>query len=115
MNSAAPVFIEVGGHRLECAWIGPPPGTGPTLVFLHEGLGCVEMWRDFPARLAAATGLGAFVYSRLGYGRSDPAELPRSLQFMHEEGLEVLPELLAAAGIEDYVLVGMLLQAGEAS
>lgn len=99
-------FLEAGGHRLEYAWHGPPPDAAPTLVFLHEGLGCVSLWRDFPARLADATGCGALVYSRAGYGRSDPAPLPRPVRFMHDEGLRVLPAVLDAAGVRDAVLVG---------
>jgi len=99
-------YLRVDGHKLEIAWHGPGPGEAPTLVFLHEGLGCVGLWRDFPANLAAATGCGAFVYSRLGYGKSDPCELPRPIRFMHTEGLEMLPRVLAAAGIEDCILVG---------
>ncbi len=99
-------FLEVLGVRLEYAWHGPAPGTAPTLVFLHEGLGCVGLWRDFPALLAARTGWGALVYSRAGYGASDPAALPRPVTYMHEEGLRVLPALLAEAGIGDHVLVG---------
>jgi pimeloyl-ACP methyl ester carboxylesterase len=106
MSGRAPGFIEVGGHHLECAWIGPEPGAGPTLVFLHQGLGCVAMWNDFPARLAAATGLGAFVYSRLGHGKSGPAALPWPVSFMHDEALDVLPALLEVAGIDDFILVG---------
>lgn len=78
----------------------------PTLVFLHEGLGCVSLWRDFPARLAEATGCGALVYSRAGYGRSSPVSLPRPLDYMEREGTEVLPRVLAAAGIQRALLVG---------
>ena len=93
-------FIEAGGHRLECAWHRHARGPdAPVLVFLHEGLGCVELWRDFPDRLAAACGLDAFVYSRLGYGRSDACALPRPVRYMHEEGLTLLPQVLAAAEI----------------
>jgi pimeloyl-ACP methyl ester carboxylesterase len=103
---AGPGFLEAGGHRLEYAWHGPPPDRAPTLVFLHEGLGCVSLWRDFPARLAEATGCGALVYSRAGYGRSDPVPLPRPVRFMHDEGLRVLPEVLDAAGVRGAVLVG---------
>jgi pimeloyl-ACP methyl ester carboxylesterase len=99
-------YIKVGGKRLEIAWHGPPPEEALTLVFLHEGLGCVAMWRDFPARLAAATGCGALVYSRLGYGRSDGCCLPRPVSFMHQEGINILPEVLDAAGIKACVLVG---------
>ncbi len=94
------------GRRLEYEWHGPGPEAAPTLVFLHEGLGCVTTWRDFPARLAGATGLGALVYSRAGYGHSDPVPLPRSLRFMHDEALLVLPEVLDALGIRDAILVG---------
>ncbi|MBU2550445.1 MAG: alpha/beta hydrolase [Proteobacteria bacterium] len=99
-------FLEVGGKRLETVWHGPGPDQAPTLVFLHEGLGCVELWRDFPARLSEAAGCGALVYSRLGYGRSDPCDLPRPVDFMHDEGLTVLPGLLDAAGVRECVLIG---------
>ena len=78
----------------------------PMLVFLHEGLGCVAMWRDFPQQLADLTTCPALVYSRQGYGHSDPCPLPRPLRYMHEEGLEVLPEVLAATGVGDHVLIG---------
>jgi pimeloyl-ACP methyl ester carboxylesterase len=98
--------LAAGGHRLEAAWHGPPPDEAPTLVLLHEGLGCVAGWRDFPGALAAATGLGVLTYSRLGYGGSDPVPLPRPLTYMHAEGLTVLPEVLAAAGVRTALLVG---------
>ena len=90
---------------LETAALGP--ATRTRLVFLHEGLGCVALWRDFPARLSAATGLGAFVYSRAGYGRSPRTELPRKVTYMHEEAA-LLPALLEAHGIAlaDAILVG---------
>lgn len=99
-------YLTVGGKRVEIAWHGAPPEEAPTLVFLHEGLGCVRLWRDFPAELAAATGCGALVYSRLGYGGSDPCELPRPLTYMHDEALIVLPELLEVAGIRECILIG---------
>jgi pimeloyl-ACP methyl ester carboxylesterase len=79
-------MIELDGKRLESAWWGPAPGQAPTLVLLHEGLGCVAVWRDFPERLAAATGFGVFAWSRLGYGRSDP--LPWPVTYMHDEALD---------------------------
>ena len=100
-----PRTLTVNGKRLEISWHGPAPADAPTLVFLHDGLGCVELWRDFPRQLAEATGCGAFAYSRLGHGRSDPGELERSLRFMHEEAL-VLSDVLGAAGIRKAVLVG---------
>ena len=78
----------------------------PTLVFLHEGLGSVALWKDFPARVAAATGCPALVYSRAGYGRSSPAALPRAPDYMHVEALTVLPALLDRLGIAAAILVG---------
>jgi len=98
--------LVAGGHRLETSWLGPPPGHGPTIVMLHEGLGSVSAWRDFPQRLVDATGLGVLVYSRWGYGKSDPVTLPRPLTYMHDEALVTLPELLEAAGIRDAILLG---------
>ena len=99
-------YLKIGNTQLEVAWHGPSPKDAPTLVFLHEGLGCVSMWRDFPERLSAATGCGAFVYSRLGYGHSDPCPLPRGIRFMHDEGLQVLPEVIKAAGIRELIIIG---------
>lgn len=98
--------LSTTGDRLEAAWIGPSPDEAPTLIFLHEGLGCVALWRDFPARLADITGCGALVYSRLGYGDSAPCPLPRRVDFMHHEGLVVLPEVIRQSGVRDYLLVG---------
>jgi len=86
--------------------LGARADRAPTLVLLHDGLGCVGRWRDFPDRLAAATGFGVFVYSRAGYGRSSPAPLPRPLGYMHDEARDVLPALLTAIGFRQGVLVG---------
>jgi pimeloyl-ACP methyl ester carboxylesterase len=96
----------VAGKRLETAWWGPGPDQAPTLVLLHEGLGCVALWRDFPAELAEATGCGVFAYSRFGYGASDLITLPRPMNYMHDEALTVLPQVLDAAGIRATVLIG---------
>ena len=98
--------LTINGHHLEVVWHGAAPEDAPTLVFLHEGLGCAVLWRDFPAKLADATGCGALVYSRLGYGNSDSCDLPRPVSYMHDEGLEVLPELLRVAGIQECILIG---------
>jgi len=105
-DPVAQTSIHAGARRLECRWIGTPSPTCPTLVFLHEGLGCVRLWKDFPERVATATGRAAFVYSRAGYGASDAADLPRSVRYMHDEGLDVLPEVLSVAAIGECVLVG---------
>jgi pimeloyl-ACP methyl ester carboxylesterase len=98
--------ITVDGVNLECRRIGARRGPAPTLVFLHDGLGCVDIWGDFPHRLTRRTGLPGFVYSRAGYGRSDPVPLPRPLNYMHIEAAHVLPAVLAASGIEQAILVG---------
>lgn len=98
-------FLEIDGTRLECRWIGPAPADAPTLVFLHEGLGSVSTWRDVPDALAAATGCGALVYSRAGYGQSDPVHLPRPVRFMHDEA-EVLAKVARRAGLRDAILAG---------
>ena len=93
-------------QRLETAWWGPAPTEAPTLVLLHEGLGCVALWRDVPALLADATGCGVFAYSRFGYGQSDPKPLPWPLTYMQDEARDVLPRVLDAAGIRRGILVG---------
>ena len=98
--------LEVGGKTLEYLCHGPPPGEAPTLVLLHEGLGCAALWRDFPKRLAEATGFGVIAYSRAGYGQSDLADLPRPLDYMTREAVEVLPRVLDAIGFRRGVLVG---------
>ena len=103
-------FVEIGGRRLEYRWAGPsaqtPAGSRPVLVFLHEGLGSVALWKQFPDRVAEQTGCRALIYSRYGYGRSDELAAPRLPDYMHREALEVLPELLERLGVEEPVLVG---------
>ncbi len=99
-------FIEWRGQRLESLWTGTPRADGRALVFLHHGLGSVVTWRGFPDRLAQRTGLPAFNYSRLGHGRSDPATAARDLDYVHIEAHEVLPHVLAAAGIAAPIFVG---------
>jgi pimeloyl-ACP methyl ester carboxylesterase len=98
--------LRAGDHQLEYVWHGPPPNEAPTLVFLHEGLGCVSMWLDFPRQVAEATGCGALVYSRAGYGNSTRAALPRPVTFMHDEALVTLPQILRATGVQEAILVG---------
>ena len=78
----------------------------PTLVFLHEGLGCLSLWKEVPAQVSRMTGCNAFVFSRLGYGGSDPCPLPRKINFMHREALDFLPAVLKAADIRDHFLIG---------
>jgi pimeloyl-ACP methyl ester carboxylesterase len=98
--------VVADGKRLEAAAYGPPPDQAPTLVLLHDGLGCVALWRDFPERLARATGWGVFVDSRAGYGHSDPIDLPRPHDYMTREARFSLPAVLGAIGFREGVLVG---------
>ena len=98
--------ITVDGVSLECRRIGAQTEPGPTLVFLHDGLGCADIWGAFPDRLRARTRLPGFVYSRAGYGRSEPVPLPRPLNYAHIEAADVLPAVLAAAGIAEAILIG---------
>ncbi len=106
MTLARQGFLELAPLRLEYRMIGPPPSEAPTIVLLHEGLGCVGLWGAFPEQLAAATGAGVFVYSRTNYGESSAGQLPRSINFMHEEALEVLPRVFSAIGFERGILLG---------
>ena len=96
--------LDLGEAKLEYRlW----PGEGRTgLVLLHEGLGSVSMWRDFPERLGAATGAPVFAWSRRGYGGSSPAPAPWPVGYMHDEARRWLPPVLKATGFEDYVLIG---------
>jgi pimeloyl-ACP methyl ester carboxylesterase len=97
--------IELDGRRLAIERI-QPQRKEPTLVFLHEGLGSIAQWRDFPALLCESTGLPGLVYDRLGYGQSDPLERPFSARFLHDEALVALPRVLELTGVEDAYLVG---------
>ncbi|MBM3623604.1 MAG: alpha/beta hydrolase [Alphaproteobacteria bacterium] len=104
------LLLDLTDRRIRGRWIaraGRDDGYArPTLVFLHEGLGCVEMWRDFPAALCAATGFAGFAYDRTGYGRSSPWPKPPGTAYMHVEAEEVLPRVLEAAGIGEHILIG---------
>jgi pimeloyl-ACP methyl ester carboxylesterase len=99
-------WLTADGKRLEWAHWGPAPAAAPTILLLHEGLGCLALWRDFPAQLAAATGCGVTAFSRAGYGRSDPADLPRPVDYMTHEAVTVLPQVLAATGFRRGLLLG---------
>jgi pimeloyl-ACP methyl ester carboxylesterase len=99
-------FIDVAGHRLEYLRLAGRDPHAPTLVFLHEGLGSLALWRGFPKRVVDATGCPAVVYSRHGYGRSDPLTGPRAIDYLAQEAHVGLPAFLAALAIDDPLLVG---------
>lgn len=98
-------LFQVNGIDLEVVEIAGDPIL-PTIILLHEGLGCIDMWRDFPQELAQLTGHPILIYSRQGYGRSAPCQVPRPVDYMHIEAQEVLPELIKVAKIKDYILLG---------
>ncbi len=101
-----PEFIDIGWRqrqvRIEYAWIARERKQSPLIVFLHEGLGSLSMWKDFPARLCHEAGARGLVYSRPGYGRSTPraAHEVWANDFMHRQAHEVLPALLAALDVD---------------
>jgi pimeloyl-ACP methyl ester carboxylesterase len=99
-------FHTVAGARLEVERIAVGREAVSPIVMLHEGLGSVAMWRDFPHRVAHAAGRDVVAYSRAGYGRSSPAALPFGVRYMHDEALTVLPALLDALGIARPILFG---------
>ena len=103
--AAAAQFVDLDDARIEYERIAGD-AAAPTLVFLHEGLGSLGMWRDFPRRVALATGCPALVYSRTGYGRSTALSSPRRPDYMHVEALVTLPALLDRLAIAKPVLIG---------
>jgi pimeloyl-ACP methyl ester carboxylesterase len=96
-----PSIIDLAGGPVEYCLV---PGEGPVVVFLHEGLGSMRLWRDLPARLAP--GRPILVWSRHGYGQSSVVPPPRPVSYMHHEALDVLPELLESLRLEEAALVG---------
>jgi pimeloyl-ACP methyl ester carboxylesterase len=106
MTLAPSGFLRIDDSNLEYRMIGPQPDAVSTIVMLHEGLGSAGLWGDFPEKLQAATGAGVFAYSRAGYGASTPVKLPRPLDYMHVEALDVLPRLLEAIGFRRGILLG---------
>jgi pimeloyl-ACP methyl ester carboxylesterase len=97
--------VRVDGRRVEAIEL-PGDASARPLVLLHEGLGSVSAWRDFPEALARATSRRVVVYSRFGHGSSDPPQAPRTPAFFHEEAYDVLPQILGRLEIDEPVLVG---------
>jgi len=99
-------FLEIRGLKIEWQeWPGASDEL-PPIVLLHEGLGCVALWGQFPEKLALTTGCRVIAYSRPGYGRSDPYPNPRTVRYLHNEAEVILPEVLAKLGIHRPLLVG---------
>ncbi len=98
--------VTLADRSVEVLWIAPRTAGGPTLVLLHEGLGSIGLWRDFPQALAERTGLAVLAWSRYGYGKSEVLDGPRQTDYLHREATEALPELLEAFNVEDPILVG---------
>jgi pimeloyl-ACP methyl ester carboxylesterase len=105
-SDGSTAHITIDGATLECGMFGPAPGIAPTIVLLHEGLGALSLWRSFPQKLSDRTGMGVFAWSRLGYGQSDLAPMPRPLDYMSIEGERCLPEVLDAFGFQDGAIFG---------
>jgi len=106
---AAMALIDIPGMQLEVVALpAPASGAAPRqpIVFLHEGLGSVAMWRDWPAAVCEATGRAGWVYSRRGYGQSSPTPGKLPPDYLHREAWEVLPALLEHLGVQQPVLLG---------
>ena len=99
-------FLTLGSKKIEIQWHRKNETRLPTLIFLHEGLGCATMWKDFPAKVSQNTGCPSLVFSRFGYGNSDPCPLPWKINFMHKQALHILPEIIKQAQIKNYLLIG---------
>ena len=101
--SFADLVVDGRPQRLEYAWIGGDAREGPAIVFLHEGLGSLAMWKDYPQTLCAAAGARGLVFSRYGYGRSTPRPATEKwpVDFMHVQARDVLPQLFAGLGLDD--------------
>lgn len=99
-------YLKVFDKSIEYLYLSEYAEHDYTIVMLHEGLGSVALWKDFPEQLALQTKCRVFVYSRFGYGKSDKVELPRPISYMHNEGLEVLPQVLDLIEHDKYILLG---------
>lgn len=105
-HESAVLDVRAGASRLRALVIGPGPKQARTLVFLHEGLGCIAMWHKFPAEIVRATGCNALLYERQGHGGADPLDGPRTVDYLEHEARVVLPDMLNYFGIEKATLIG---------
>jgi pimeloyl-ACP methyl ester carboxylesterase len=105
-SALAQLSFRAAGRALRGHWRGPGPNDAPTLVFLHDALGSVRLWRDFPDQLVKATGCGALVYDRWGSGDAEPLAPPYAPDYLLREALESLPEVLEKTGVREAILIG---------
>jgi pimeloyl-ACP methyl ester carboxylesterase len=109
LTTISPLELSIEGGNIYAEQILPHTPAArdlPTLVFLHEGLGSVRHWRDFPSAVVHETSCPALVYDRLGYGRSDPAPTPRTMHYMEQEAFQYVPQVLRAANIQRAIFIG---------
>jgi pimeloyl-ACP methyl ester carboxylesterase len=99
-------FLTLNSKKIEIQWHLKGQKDHPVLIFLHEGLGCTRMWKDFPLKVSQNTGCPALIFSRFGYGNSDPCPLLWKLNFMHKEAVRILPEIIKKLQIKNYLLIG---------
>lgn len=99
-------FLKLCSKNIEIQWHRKKNKDHPTLIFLHEGLGCTGMWKRFPEMVSENTGCPALVFSRFGYGNSDPCPLPWKINYMHQQALTLLPDIIKKTQIKDYILIG---------
>ena len=99
-------FLTLGFKKIEIQWHQKGQKDHPALIFMHKDLGCTRMWKDFPEKVSQNTGCPALIFSRFGYGNSDPCPLPWKINFMHKEALRILPEIIKKAQIKNYILIG---------
>ncbi|MEX0583948.1 MAG: alpha/beta hydrolase, partial [Sneathiella sp.] len=99
-------IVTIADMRIETRIIGNFDPQTPVLIFLHEGLGCAALWRNFPDLLCEKSGCAGLVYSRVGYGGSDPCDLPRPLDYMEREASGSLPQLIEHFNISRFILIG---------
>lgn len=98
--------LSIGDMSLECHMIGAVALASPAIVMLHEGLGSIDTWGDFPHRLFEHTGMSVFVYSRAGYGASPSVDRKLPLDYIKRHALEALPGILDAIGFREGILMG---------
>lgn len=99
--------IDILGHSIHVKEIKPKDVLFDTkIVFLHEGLGSIEQWKDFPELVSLKTGMTSIIFDRFGYGKSDPFLKPRTQNYLHEEALKILPLIIKKLSLKKYILIG---------